>query len=290
MRFLVIGGEPVAQRRARLLVDLGHGADCADLNLRHGEDWWRERLTSPRPARLAFDWTGTTNPGVYDAAFICTPVHTRVQVALECLHVGVGGLFIEAPIAHDLDGLDELQDAAEGRTIMIGCTLRFAFNLPRYDWSLLELVSSRPSNTRRTGVVLAHGRGLSPDIVYPELDLAYAVNGPVYRLDCITTQREVRMRIEHDSMAHTDIRVDACAVHGTQRKAIVSAWDDGAQVILPARPRQYRRVPNEGTLVAELGHFLHCLGTGVTPCNTLPDAAYLVSLTLRTRAGASARA
>jgi predicted dehydrogenase len=289
MRFLVIGAERLAQRRARCLMELGHHAECADLTFVHNKDWWRKRLSAVSSARRRFDWSGTADPGAYDAAFISTPRHTRVQVALECLRVDVPALFIEAPIADSLDGLDELQDSARG-TVMVGCALRFAFSLPRYRWSLLELVSSRPHHIRRTGALLSRGRGLSPAIVYPELDLAYAVNGPVYRLDCITSRTQVRMRIEHESMAHTDIRVDARAEQGKQCKAIVSAWDDGTRVVIPTRPCHHKYAPNDRLLADELCHFLSCLRTGEEPCNTIADAAYLLSLTLRIRAGANAQA
>jgi predicted dehydrogenase len=289
LRFLVIGAGRVAQRRARCLMQLGHHAECADLAVLHSKDWWRKRMSTLSSARRPFNWSGTSDPGAYDAALICTPRHTRVQVALECLHIDVPALFIEAPIAENLDGLDELQDSAHG-TVMVGCALRFAFNLPRFHWSLLELASSRPRHIRRTGAQLARGRGLSPDIVYPELDLAYAVNGPVHRLDCVTTRTQVRMSIEHESMAHTDIRVDASAEHGKLCKATVSAWDDGTQVVIPARPCHHRYAPNDRVLVDELCHFLGCLHSGELPCNTISDAAYLLSLTSRIRAGANTRA
>jgi hypothetical protein len=127
-------------------------------------------------------------------------------------------------------------------------------------------------------------------IVYPELDLAYAINGPVYRLDCITTELDVRMRIEHDSMAHTDICVDACARNGNRREAIVTAWDDGEHVVVPSRPRHYKRVLDDRVLIDELSHFLNCLRTGETPCNTVADAEYLLSLALRTRSGVNVHA
>ena len=290
MRFLVIGGQLIAQRRARLLTELGHNADCAELNVLHTRKWWRNWLATRPSERLRFAWAGTTDAGSYDAAFVCTPSYTRVQVALECLHVGVKGVFIEAPLGKSLAGVDELQERASGRQVMIGCSLRFGFNLPRYQWSLLEFISSRPYATRRTGADLANGRALSAGIAYPELDLAYAANGPVQRLDCITTVRQVRLRIEHENMAHTDIRVDACGKHGNKRLAVVSAWDDGAFVCVPHRPRLFKLVPDDRMLVDEMNHFTACLRNNETPCNTVTDAAYVLGLTLQTSVRANARA
>jgi len=58
-------------------------------------------------------------------AFICNPTSLHVSAALACLRAGCD-LFLEKPVSHSLDGLDELTHAAqEGRRIvMVGYQLR----------------------------------------------------------------------------------------------------------------------------------------------------------------------
>lgn len=61
-----------------------------------------------------------------DAAFICNPSSLHVPVALAAARAGCH-LFIEKPVSHSLDGLDELQAelTRHGRTALVGYQLHF---------------------------------------------------------------------------------------------------------------------------------------------------------------------
>jgi predicted dehydrogenase len=61
-----------------------------------------------------------------EIAFICNPTNLHVPAALACIQAGCD-VFIEKPLSHSLDGIDELIHAAEQarRIVMVGYQLRF---------------------------------------------------------------------------------------------------------------------------------------------------------------------
>jgi len=61
-----------------------------------------------------------------DVAFICNPTSLHIPVALEAARAGCH-LFLEKPLSHNLDGLDELIAAVEGKRLaaVVGYQLRF---------------------------------------------------------------------------------------------------------------------------------------------------------------------
>jgi len=61
-----------------------------------------------------------------DATFICGPTSTHISVALEAARAG-SNLFIEKPVSHNLERLDELSELviANGLVSMVGLNLRF---------------------------------------------------------------------------------------------------------------------------------------------------------------------
>lgn len=61
-----------------------------------------------------------------DVTFICNPTSLHMPVALAAAHAG-SHLFIEKPLAHDLEGLDELVDVVNKQRLvaLVGYQLRF---------------------------------------------------------------------------------------------------------------------------------------------------------------------
>jgi len=61
-----------------------------------------------------------------DAVFVCTPSSQHLEIAQRSAAAGCH-LFIEKPVAHTMDGLDDLQStvAANGVKVLVGCQWRF---------------------------------------------------------------------------------------------------------------------------------------------------------------------
>ncbi|MCK4553847.1 Gfo/Idh/MocA family oxidoreductase [Candidatus Parcubacteria bacterium] len=62
----------------------------------------------------------------FDIAFICSPNQFHIESALKCAQAGCD-LFIEKPLSHNLEGIDELVKICDEKKIinMVGCNMRF---------------------------------------------------------------------------------------------------------------------------------------------------------------------
>ena len=67
----------------------------------------------------ALDWAP-------DAVLICTPPNTHLKLARTAVAAGAH-VFVEKPLSHSLDGIDEFVEEAErlDRTVLVGCNMRF---------------------------------------------------------------------------------------------------------------------------------------------------------------------
>ncbi len=61
-----------------------------------------------------------------DIVFICSPSFLHIPQAIEAANAGAH-LFIEKPLSHSLDGIDELEKIVEKKNLitMVGCNMRF---------------------------------------------------------------------------------------------------------------------------------------------------------------------
>ncbi len=132
-RVLVVGLGSIGQRHVRCLRALE--GDALEILA------WRQRgrqleITADLEAREAVleDLYGIRSFAALEdalaegpeAALVCTPNHLHVPVALELAAAGLD-LFLEKPVSHDLDGLDELARrlGERGRICCVGYQLRF---------------------------------------------------------------------------------------------------------------------------------------------------------------------
>ncbi len=126
MRFIVVGVGSIGQRHARNLRALGHEAIVFDTDA--------ERLDKVG-ALLDVETLPTLAAGAdrkADGTLVCTPPASHVAVAREALDWG-GHLFIEKPLAPSGREVGRLLEEAEarGRSILVGCNLRFFKPLQR---------------------------------------------------------------------------------------------------------------------------------------------------------------
>jgi predicted dehydrogenase len=128
MRTLVIGCGSIGKRHIRNLLALNKfEIDACEVDARKRSDIEKEfSIKVHESLEQALDASR------YDAAFICTPPSFHVKQALFLVKKGLH-CFIEKPLSHNLDGIDDLIAAAAAgkKTVMIGYTLRFSPYLAR---------------------------------------------------------------------------------------------------------------------------------------------------------------
>lgn len=121
MKIIVIGCGSIGTRHACNLARLGE----IEL-LFYDVDPARSRSLAQKLEGMMIKDLDDGIASVPDAVLICTPTYLHVPLALEALQAGAH-LFIEKPISHTLDGVDELisKAASQKRVILVGCNLRF---------------------------------------------------------------------------------------------------------------------------------------------------------------------
>ncbi len=123
MRAVVVGAGSIGQRHLKNLLALGHEVAAV-------LDPDPARLDEIRPlvgggCRLATDERDAF-AGDANAAVICSPTHRHLDQARAALRRG-WHVFVEKPLAHTLEGTDAFVEEAgrAGRTVLVGCNLRF---------------------------------------------------------------------------------------------------------------------------------------------------------------------
>ncbi|KUK82514.1 MAG: Oxidoreductase domain protein, partial [Microgenomates bacterium 39_6] len=127
MKILVVGCGSIGKRHIRNLLALNFVIEACDV-----DDRKRSEVKKDFEIKVHESVEQALDRSLYDAAFICTPPSLHVNQALFLVRKGLH-CFIEKPLSHNLDGIDNLISAAESRqrTVMIGYTLRFSPYLAR---------------------------------------------------------------------------------------------------------------------------------------------------------------
>ena len=120
-RFFVIGCGSIGQRHIGNLKSLGV-ADILAFDVRSDRRAETEAQFGV-PTIDTLDAALGTKP---DVALVAVPTNLHVPVALDAARQGCH-LFVEKPLGHQLDGLDELLGTVSkhGMTAMVGCNMRF---------------------------------------------------------------------------------------------------------------------------------------------------------------------
>ena len=127
MRILIIGAGSVGRRHINNLNNLGYEdidvVDISDSSLDYVKKNFRIKETFT-------DFKDALSSKSYDAAFILTPPIYHIPMALELARNGID-LFIEKPLGHNLEHVDELIKVTEKNNlvVMIGYNQRFNFGL-----------------------------------------------------------------------------------------------------------------------------------------------------------------
>jgi predicted dehydrogenase len=127
MRILIIGAGSIGRRHINNLNNLGYEdidvVDISDSNLDYVKENFKVKETFN-------DFKDALSSKSYDAAFILTPPIYHIPMALELARNAID-LFIEKPLGHNLEHVDELIKVKEKNNlvVMVGYNQRFNFGL-----------------------------------------------------------------------------------------------------------------------------------------------------------------
>jgi predicted dehydrogenase len=118
---LVIGAGSIGRRHAKNLKALGAVVHLFDVNIELLSSICREEGFTP-----CVDIDNAIETSHFDGAIVCTPTHLHLPVAKKVAGNGIN-LFIEKPLSHTLEGVDDLITLVENNHCisMVGFMLRF---------------------------------------------------------------------------------------------------------------------------------------------------------------------
>ncbi|GFK94861.1 scyllo-inositol 2-dehydrogenase (NAD(+)) [Fundidesulfovibrio magnetotacticus] len=258
------------------------------------------------------------------AALVTGPSNVHVPLALAAARAGCA-LFIEKPLSHSMEGLDELQAelTSRGLAAMVGCNMRFHPGPATVKRLLDEGAAGRPLHARvATASYLPswrpasdYRRSYSADPVQGgavldcihELDLALWYLGPA-RLRASAVLPGTSIGIEADGLAEL-LLAHSCGALSSVHLSFIErdyhracrvaceegtiSWDFGQPRVLLHGPdgRLARELPLDPAwsvndmYLDEMRHFLGCLETGEAPANPLAEARDCLAIALEARAG-----
>lgn len=129
MKILLIGAGSIGRRHINNLNLLGYDnidvVDISNANLDYAKKNFKIKDTLD-------DFKNVLSSESYKVAFILTPPIYHIQIALELARMGID-LFIEKPLSHNLENVDELMKIKENNNLimMVGYNQRFNFGLKK---------------------------------------------------------------------------------------------------------------------------------------------------------------
>ena len=325
MRAVVVGAGSIGQRHLKNLLALGHEVAAV-------LDPDPARLDEIRPlvgggCRLATDESDAF-AGDANAAVICSPTHRHLDQARAALRRG-WHVFVEKPLAHTLEGTDALVEEAgrAGRTVLVGCNLRFLPSLVLVKRLVEEGRIGRPLAARAHcgyylpfwrpgtdyregyGARQATGGGIILDSIHefdyltwllgrPREVFAYA--GKVSSLE-IDTEDTADVLLRFDYGAVANVHLDY--LQRTYRRACdfigedgVIAWDYIAQSVT-VYGKEDRRVEvfqesinteRNQMFVDEMRHFVRCIEAREPPVLDAAGGRAILEVALAAKASAVA--
>ncbi len=125
MRILVIGCGSIGKRHLKNLASLSAGKFMAYDTDEGRRNEVEQELNIETVSDIGKAWGQDI-----DAVLVCTPTSHHMEYALEAVRSG-RHLFIEKPISHNLEGVDELIEtaASKGLIVMVGCNFRFHWGM-----------------------------------------------------------------------------------------------------------------------------------------------------------------
>jgi predicted dehydrogenase len=296
MKVAIMGAGSIGRRHARNLARLGandlHAYD-PDATALSGLAQYGVTLHSTREELLDI---------APDAVLVCTPPHLHLESARAALHADAH-LFIEKPIAHELDGIEEflLEAHRRGRVVMVGYNWRFEPALRKmYEFvdagrigELLAVTATagqylpdwRPGSDYRRSYFANHetGGGIILDGSH-EIDLVRSLLGEIASVGCLAAKiSELELEVEDIAFisltavtgALGEISIDCVRRTYTRRCSVIGSagtieWDVTSGLRLMNEVGELVEIvpataDRNAMYVEEMRQFLHHAATGTAP-------------------------
>jgi len=162
----------------------------------------------------------------YSHAFVCSPTASHVGQLKKLVHAGISKIYLEKPISHNLDELEQFNTAsAQGVQILVGFDLHFDPGLTKVrellkDKAIGKVYSAnafvgqylpdwRPYEDYRKGMSASveHGGGVMLDLIH-EFDYLIWLLGNVESVSAIY-QKNPELEIETEDVADVLIKFDS---------------------------------------------------------------------------------
>ena len=203
-RVLIVGGGSIGERHLRCFLETGR----AEVGLCDNRPQRLAEVGARYPVSATFLDLDEINLSEFDAAVVCVPTHLHVLLARRLADAGTHVL-IEKPLSVNLDGIDDLAQAAEDKGLVIGVAfVRRAMRLYRAAYRVLaaarigDVLSAtcsvgcdhrmtRPDYAETYFARRETGGGAIHDILSHFIDLFQWFLGPVEQVICSHDHLEI---------------------------------------------------------------------------------------------------
>ena len=257
-----------------------------------------------------------------NVVFICTPSNLHTPFALSAAQMGAA-LFIEKPVAHNLQCLDELNALVAQRQLvnLVGCNMRFHPGPAQIKtWLVSDLIGEVLSARLHTGSYLPNwrphqdyraGYGASPvhggallDCIH-ELDIALWLLGPAILHSSLVrpatslglqTDGMAELLLTHDSGPISSVHLNFVQRNYQRRIEIIGSEGTLAWDFNTGETRHYDAFGKAARIVRqptdwqvnqmyrdELAYFLNCVDNNAPTFNTVSDATQTLEIALQAR-------
>ena len=315
---MVVGGGSIGSRHLRNLKTLG----IERMALVEPDASRRESIASEM-GLVGFSQMSEGLAWAPDFVVVATPTHLHAPQALAVVRQGVP-VFVEKPLSHNIDRLDEICSVARGGSIsLVGCNMRFHPGPARVKQLIHEghlgkilferihtgsyLPEWRPGSDYRSNYAskTATGGGCLLDCIH-EIDLARWYLGEVASVFCcaghlssleIETEDVASLICRHANGATSEIHLDyvqrtyerGCQIVGEQGSVF---WDfNGKQVRwFNALSKAWKVFPQPESweinqmYLDEMRHFLDCATSHRQTILPIPDAVGLMRVVFAAKA------
>lgn len=137
MKIIILGSGSIGQRHLSNALELMPNIDVTVVSRNKSKADFHENVKVVHTIAACFE-----NKVQFDAAIVATPTSLHVENCIELIQYGIKKIYVEKPVAHNLDAIDELValTIAEQVQVFVGYDLRFDLGLNKVKALLAEKV------------------------------------------------------------------------------------------------------------------------------------------------------
>jgi predicted dehydrogenase len=317
MRYLCIGSGSIGKRHMRNLLAIGtKPRNISAVDTREDR---RQEVVNMGINNVFSTYKEALDAGSYDAAIVCSPTNLHIPQGINLANRGIH-ILMEKPLAHDLEGIEELKAAVEKNKIVVLMAYIFRFSplttkvrellesgvigkvlfvrgefseyLP--DWHPYEDYRSFYMAEKKQGGGSILDQSHIMDLVhylFGEFDTVYALNGNLSSLEVNAddySQLTTKLKSGVVASIHTDMfgrdHKKELEIKGEKGNIYWSSTDNMVTLYDPARKAKqvFRKFSPDFNLnyITEINHFIACCEGREQPRATLQEGIETMELIL----------